>query len=224
MAGKSRDDAQPPVRILIVDDHPVVREGLSMQIASQADLTLCGAAESISDALALVDSEHPDVAIVDISLKSGNGLDLIRRIKSHDGDVRILVWSMYPENVYAERALRAGALGYLNKGRATSQLLDAIRAVCAGKVYVSGEFTDTLLSRVVAGNEADRSPVDRLSNRELEAFECMGHGLTTEAIAEKMHVSPKTIETYRARIKEKLGLGNMTELIQRAVQWVLESK
>src|SRR5439155_19750303 len=175
-------------------------------------------------ALALLESARPDVEIIDISLKNGNGIDLIRRIKARDDPVLILVWSMYPENLYAERALRAGAQGYLHKGRATRQLLDAIRAVLSGKVYVSGELADELLQRVIGGKGVERSPIDRLSDRELEAFELMGHGLATEAIAAKMHVSPKTVETYRARIKEKLGLGNITELIQRAAQWVLESK
>jgi DNA-binding NarL/FixJ family response regulator len=216
--------APAAVTILIVDDHPVVREGLALQIATQPDLEVCGEAEDVAGALALLESARPDVAIVDISLKKGNGIDLIRRIKERDDSVRVLVWSMYPENLYAERALRAGARGYLHKGQATRHLLDAIRAVLSGKVYVSGELADELLQRVVSGKAADRSPIDRLSDRELEAFELMGHGLTTDAIATKMHVSPKTVETYRARIKDKLGLSNVTELIQRAAQWVLESK
>ncbi len=138
--------------------------------------------------------------------------------------LRILVWSMYPENLYAERALQAGAHGYLHKGRAMRQILDAIRAVLAGKLYVSGELADNLLQRVAGGTAAGRSPIETLSDRELEAFEMIGYGLTTELIAGKMHVSPKTVETYRARIKEKLGLHNHTELIQRAAQWVLEIK
>lgn len=224
MTRKTQETVSSTVKILIVDDHPVVREGLAMQIATQPDLEVCGEAEDVPGALALFESARPDVAIIDISLKSGNGIDLIRRIRDRHDGVRILVWSMYPENLYAERALRAGAQGYLNKGRATRQLLDAIRAVLAGRVYVSGELADQLLHRVVGGKAAERSPIDRLSDRELEAFEMMGHGLTTEAIAAKMHVSPKTVETYRARIKEKLALGNITELIQRAAQWVLENR
>jgi DNA-binding NarL/FixJ family response regulator len=203
----------------------VVREGLAMQIATQPDLEVCGEAEDVAGALAAVEAARPDVAIVDISLKNGNGMDLIRRLKDRHGGVRVLVWSMYPENLYAERALRAGAQGYLHKGQATYHLLDAIRAVLAGKVYVSGEVADKLLQRVVGGGKAvERSAIDRLSDREVEAFELIGHGLTTEAIALRMHVSPKTVETYRARIKEKLGLSNITELIQRAAQWVLENK
>ena len=130
---------------------------------------------------------------------------------------------MFAENLYAERALR-GAQGYLHKGQATSQLLDAIRAVLAGKVYVSEELADHLLHRVVSGKTVERSPMELLSNRELEAFELIGQGQTTEKIADLMNVSPKTVETYRARIKEKLGISNVTELVQRAAQWVLESK
>src|SRR5437773_3079080 len=211
MPGMNRETARLPVRILIVDDHPVVREGLALQIATQPDLEVCGEAEDVPGALALLDSARPDVAIIDISLKNGNGIDLIRRIKARDADLPILVWSMYPERLYAERALRAGAKGYLHKGQATRQLLEAIRAVLAGKLYVSGELAAEVLHRVFGGKSAEYSPMQSLSERELEAFELMGHAQTTEQIAAKMHVSPKTVETYRARIKEKLGLRNVTE-------------
>src|SRR5262249_8956689 len=161
------------IKILIVDDHPVVREGLAMQIATQPDLVVCGEADDVAGALLLTESTKPDVTIVDISLRNSNGLDLIRRIKDRAADVRILVWSMYQETLYAERALRAGAHGYLHKGRATRELLDAIRAVLAGKVYVSGELANELLQRVVGARTTPRSPIDRLSDRELEAFEFM---------------------------------------------------
>jgi DNA-binding NarL/FixJ family response regulator len=210
--------------VLIVDDHPVVREGLAMQIGAQPDLEVCGEAEDVPSALAILNSARPDVAIVDISLKNSNGIDLIRRIKERNDRIRILVWSMYPESLFAERALRAGAQGYLHKGQATSHLLDAIRSVLAGKVYVSGEFSERLLSGVVGVKASERSPIERLSVRELQAFELMGQGLNTESIATRMRVSPKTVETYRARIKEKLDLSNVTELIQRATQWVIENK
>jgi DNA-binding NarL/FixJ family response regulator len=224
MTTKKTETRSSSTRILIVDDHPVVREGLAMQIATQPDLEVCGEAEDVPGALALLPSARPDLAIIDISLKKGNGIDLIRRIKDRYPTVRILVWSMYAENLYAERALRAGAEGYLHKGRATSQLLDAIRAVLAGKVYVSEELASGLLHRVVGGQALERSPIDLLSNRELEAFELIGQGQATEKIATLMNVSPKTVETYRARINEKLGLSNVTELVQQATQWVLESK
>jgi DNA-binding NarL/FixJ family response regulator len=209
---------------LIVDDHPVVREGLAMHIAAQPDLEVCGEAEDLPGALVVLASSQPDVAIIDISLKSSSGIELIRRIKERDDAVRILVWSMYPENLYAERALRAGAQGYLNKGQATHHVLEALRAVLQGRVYVSGATTEQILQRVVGRKPKDRSPVDSLSDRELEAFQLIGEGMTTDSIAEKMHVSPKTVETFRARIKEKLGIINLTELIQQATQWVVESR
>jgi DNA-binding NarL/FixJ family response regulator len=211
-------------RILIVDDHPVVREGLAMHLAAQRDLEVCGEAEDLPGALALLTSARPDVAIVDISLKNSNGIDLIRRIKDRNVSVRILVWSMYPENLYAERVLRAGAHGYLNKGQATHHVLEAVRAILQGQVYVSAQLANRLLYQVVGRKPAQRLTIDSLSDRELEAFQLLGEGMTTELIAERMHVSPKTIETYRARIKEKLGISNRTELIQRAAQWVVESK
>jgi DNA-binding NarL/FixJ family response regulator len=209
---------------LIVDDHPVVREGLAMHLATQPDLEVCGEAEDLPGALALLESARPDVAIVDISLKNSNGIDLIRRVKDRRDVVRILVWSMYPENLYAERALRAGAYGYLNKGQATHHVLEAVRAILQGRLYVSGELADQLLQRAIGRKLEKRPAIDSLSDRELEAFQHMGEGMTTGSIARKMHVSPKTVETFRSRIKEKLGISNLTELIQRAAQWVVESK
>jgi DNA-binding NarL/FixJ family response regulator len=208
-----------------VDDHPVVREGLAAQILGQPDLEVCGEAEDVAGALALLDTARPDVAIVDLSLKTGNGIDLIKRIKAHGDSVRIVVWSMYPKALYAERALRAGAMGYVHKGRATREIIEAIRSVLAGRVFLSAELSGQLLGRLVggAGKKVDRSAVEALSDREMEAFELMGQGLTTQQIAERMHVSPKTVETYRARIKDKLGLSNITEVIQRAVLWVAEN-
>jgi len=221
VAKTERKAAKPKALVLIVDDHPVVRDGLAAQLATVDDLEVCGAAEDVASALALIESRRPDVAIIDISLKSGNGIDLIKRIRAHNTTVRLLVWSMYPETLYAERALRAGAQGYVHKGRATREILDALRAVLAGKVYLSGDEADRLLQRLVGGQPVERSPIENLSDRELEAFELIGQGQTTEQIAEKMRVSPKTVETYRARIKEKLALNNITELVQRAAQWVL---
>lgn len=212
-------------RILIVDDHPVVREGLALQLATQPDLEVVGEAEDIPEALQRAADSTPDLIIVDITLKNGSGLDLIRRLRSRDEDVKLLVWSMHPESLYAERAIRAGAQGYLHKGQATSKLLEAIRTVLAGRVFISGDMTDLLLRRVIGAKPGDAlSPIERLSDRELEAFKLMGEGLTTDRIAARMFVSPKTVETYRARIKEKLGLNNVTELVQRATQWVLENE
>jgi DNA-binding NarL/FixJ family response regulator len=212
-----------PAKVLIVDDHPVVRDGLVAQLATEPDLQVCGEAEDVIGALARIEATRPDVAVIDISLKNGSGIDLIKRIRARTDSIRLLVWSMYPENLYAERALRAGAHGYVHKGRATREILEALRAVLAGKVYLSGDQADRLLSRLVGGVPVEHSPIESLSDRELEAFELMGQGLTTEQVAERMRVSPKTVETYRARIKEKLGLSNFTELIQQATRWVLEN-
>jgi DNA-binding NarL/FixJ family response regulator len=211
-------------RILIVDDHPIVREGLAMHLASQSDLEVSGQATDLPGALALLSSIQFDMAIIDISLMNSNGLDLVRIIKERYEGVRVLVWSMYPEQVYAERALRAGAQGYLHKGQATHHVLNAVRDIIQGKTYVSGTMAEQLLRRVVGRNSEERSPIDTLSDREFEAFRLIGEGMTTQSIAQRMHVSPKTVETYRARIREKLGLGNTTELIQRAAQWVVEMK
>jgi DNA-binding NarL/FixJ family response regulator len=211
--------AKSVVRIVVVDDHPAVREGLAAQISTQADLKICGEAEDVAAALGLIERVRPDVAIVDISLKNGNGIELIKRITARDADVRVLVWSMYPEHLYAERALRAGAQGYVHKGRATREILDGLRAVMAGKVYLSDDLTDRLLHRLVGSRKSPgHSPSVVLSDREMEAFELIGDGLTTLQIAKRMHVSTKTVETYRVRIKEKLGVKNVNELIQRAVQ------
>jgi DNA-binding NarL/FixJ family response regulator len=212
-------------RILIVDDHPVVREGLAVQILAQPDLEVCGEAEDVAGALALAETARPDVAVIDISLKTGSGIDLIKRLQARDASIRLLVWSMHPEGLYAERALRAGALGYVHKGRATRDILAAIRSVLAGKVFLSEELSAKLLGRLVGGaaRAVERPAVEGLSDRELEAFGLMGQGLATPQIAERMHVSPKTVETYRARIKEKLGLSTATQVVQRATQWLLEN-
>jgi DNA-binding NarL/FixJ family response regulator len=215
---------KPLGRVLVVDDHPIVREGLTALIAMQSDLEVCGEADDVADALAAFIKTSPDVAVIDISLKSGNGIDLIKRIMNHEATARLLVWSMYPDNLYAERALRAGAMGYVHKGQATRQIIEAIRSVLAGKIYLSDEISAKLLSKWVGAGDrlVPSSPLEHLADRELETFELLGQGLTTQQIARKMHVKPKTVETYRARLKEKLNLSNASELIQRAVQWLAE--
>ncbi|MBY0525897.1 MAG: response regulator transcription factor [Gemmataceae bacterium] len=217
---------EKPARILIVDDHPAVREGLAIRISRHADMAVCGEAADVAEALQMVASARPDVAIIDIALKTGNGIDLIKRIKAHNPTVRMLVLSMYNETLYAERALRAGALGYITKGSDTDKVIDAIRRVRHGKVYLSEPMAEELLSRVVGGEarHGDGPPVENLSDRELEVFELIGQGMSTHQIADKMRLSPKTVETYRSRIKEKLNVKYSTELMQRAVQWVMEKR
>jgi DNA-binding NarL/FixJ family response regulator len=219
---KAHKPALRRAKILIVDDHPVVRDGLAAQLALQPDLEVCGEADDVPRALELIQSLNPDVAIVDVSLKTGNGIDLIKRIRLRDLPVRVLVWSMYTEEVYAERALRAGAQGYIHKSRATREIHEALRTVLAGKIYLSPDQADRLLARIASGQKQP-SAIDELSDRELEVFTAMGNGLTTEAIAKRIKISPKTVETYRAHIKDKLGIENMTELIQRAATWVTEN-
>jgi DNA-binding NarL/FixJ family response regulator len=220
-----RNQTKKRAKILIVDDHPAVREALAMRISRQEDLEVCGEAADMTEALRLVADIQPDLAIVDISLKTGSGIDLIKRIKDRNDSVRMLVWSMHSESLYAERALRAGALGYINKDQATDKIIDAIRRVLEGKVYVSDEIAEKMLQRAVGGGRKGptRSPLDALADRELEVFRLIGQGVKTAEIAKRMHLSVKTVETYRDRIRHKLELSNGTELAHFATQWVLEN-
>lgn len=213
-------------RILVVDDHPAVREALASKIGRQADLEVCGEAADMTEALRLVADTQPDLAVVDISLKTANGIDLIKRIKDRNDSVRMLVWSMHSESLYAERALRAGALGYINKDQATDKIIQAIRRVLEGKVYLSDEMAEKMLHRAVGGGkkEVTRSPLDALADRELEVFRLIGQGVKTAEIAEQLHLSVKTVETYRDRIRHKLELSNGTELAHYATQWGLENR
>ena len=221
----SRAKAKKRSRVLIVDDHPAVREALALRIGRQPDLEVCGEAADTSEALRLVAEARPDVAVIDISLKTGNGIDLIRRVRDRDDRVRMLVWSMHSESLYAERALRAGALGYINKDQATDRIVEAIRRVLEGKVYLSEAMVERMLQRAVgaAPEEVTRSPVDVLADRELEVFGLIGGGVKTAEIAERLHLSVKTVETYRDRIRQKLNLSDGTRLSHYATQWVLEN-
>jgi DNA-binding NarL/FixJ family response regulator len=221
MTGKK---AQKRAMVLIVDDHPALRDALATRMADLPDLEVCGEAADEAEALRLVADKKPDIAIIDISLKSGDGLDLIRRIKDRHADVRMLVCSMYSESMYAERALRAGAQGYITKEEATSQIIAAIRHVLAGNVYLAQGLANKILSRAVGGSGGpDRPPIDTLSDRELEVLQRLGKGMNTRRIARQLHLSVKTIETYRSRIREKLDLEDGTDLIRYASQWVLEN-
>ena len=202
-----------------------MREALALRIGRQPDLEVCGEAADMSEALRLVADTQPDLAVVDISLKTGSGIDLIKRIKDRNDSVRMLVWSMHSESLYAERALRAGALGYINKDQATDKIVEAIRRVLEGKVYLSDAMAEKMLHRAVGGGreEVTRSPLDALADRELEVFRLIGQGVKTAEIAERLHLSVKTVETYRDRIRQKLDLSDGTELAHYATQWVLEN-
>lgn len=212
-------------RVLIVDDHPAVRMALAMLIGQQADLEVCGEAADLGEALRLVADTEPDVAVIDISLKTGCGIDLIKRIKDRNDRVRMLVWSTHSEALYAERALRAGALGYINKNQATDKIVEGIRRVVEGKVYLSEAMVETMLARTVGEERREivRSPLDALANRELEVFRLIGQGVKTAEIAKRLHLSVKTIETYRDRIREKLALSDGTELAHHATKWMQEN-
>ena len=207
-------------RILLVDDHPVVREGLAERINRESDLTVCAEASDRHDALEAAERTKPDLAIIDIALKSSSGIELIKDIHARWPKLPMLVVSMHDEALYAERALRAGASGYLTKQEATHSMLLGIRAVLRGEIYLNPKAATTVLARVAARKGAvTESVVDALAEREMQVFELTGHGLSTRQIAERLRIDVKTVETYRARIKEKLALKDSSELLQLAIQW-----
>lgn len=214
---------QPCTRILIVEDHPMMRDGLSMLISSQADMEVCGEAATEDDAMEQVKQLCPDLVIVDISLKQGNGIELIKRIKSRNATIRMLVVSTFQESLYAERALRAGALGYLNKQESNENLIVAIRSVIKGDRYASEELTQRLVSQALGKRSETQDPIEQLSDRELEIFKLIGAGVTTGAIAEQLFLSTHTIDTHRENIKRKLGVKSGAELTRKAIQLMLES-
>ena len=209
------------VKILIVDDYPIIREGLTQLINHEDDLVVCAQAENAHQALLAINRAKPDMAVVDISLKDRSGLELIKDIKAQYPDLAVLALSMYDESLYAERALRAGAKGYIMKAEATENVVKAIRQILAGRIYLSDKMTAKMMNKL-AGHKVDASssPVDRLSDRELEVFTMLGQGTGTRQIAEKLYLSVKTIETYRAHIKEKLDLADAEELRTYSIQWV----
>ena len=207
-------------KVLLVDDHPVVRFGLANMIDAEPDLTVCGHAEDLGSALEAITATNPDIVILDISLNGPSGLELLKLIRETDLNLRVLVLSMHDEMVYAERALHAGANGYLMKQEATETVLLALRRILAGDIYVSEEVTRKVLERSSGGSSAaPRSPLDVLTDREMEVFRLTGEGRGTREISDQLHLSAKTIETYQAHIREKLGLRNARELLQRAIQW-----
>ncbi len=208
-------------RILIVDDHPLMRKGLALTLEAEPDLTVCAQAESAEEALSTFEELAPDMAIVDISLPGMSGLELIKHFHMLKPDLGILVVSRHEETLYAERAIRAGARGYVMKLEAGQVIVKAVRRVLEGGIYVSDEINERLLLGIASRQgHVTQSPLEVLSDRELEVFELTGRGLGTREIAERLHLSIKTVESYRARIKNKLNLSNASELMQHAVQWV----
>ena len=207
-------------RILLVDDHPIVRQGLSEMINQARDLAVCGTAEDLHGALDAIDGLKPDLVVVDISLRGSNGIELLKNIKVRFPKLQVLVLSMHDESLYAVRALRAGAGGYIMKQEATENVLTAIRQVLSGEIYLSNQMEKRMMHQLIGGRTARTgSPIEDLSDRELEVFGLIGQGRGTRQIAEELHLSVKTIESHRAHIKEKLNLKSAAELVQHAIQW-----
>jgi len=215
---------QTKTRILLTDDHPVMRKGLSLLIQHEPDMMVCAEAEDADGALRAVAEQKPDLAVVDISLKNSSGLELIKELHRRAPQMPVLVLSIHDENLYAERALQAGARGYVMKQEATECVLDAIRVVARGELYLTENAQSRLLRHAGRDRGGGKALVSTLSNRELEVFELVGRGQNTRAMAEQLDISVKTVESHVARIKEKLDLKNHTELLQQATLWLSEEQ
>ena len=217
---KQKKKTKKKMRILVVDDHPIVRQGLVELINHEKDLEVCGGVGEAQEALKSIDKLKPDMVTVDITLTDKSGLELIKDIKANYASLPVLALSMHDESLYAERVLRAGAKGYIMKHEATEKVVEAIRRVLSGQIYMSSPMMQRIMHRL-AGEEIEGggSPLSQLSDRELEVFRLIGKGYTTRQIAGKLHLSIKTIETYRAHIKEKLDFEDSAELLQYAIQW-----
>ncbi len=223
MARKKQPDNadENKINILIVDDHPIVRQGLAELVNHEDGLVVCGQAEDAHQAMKAVKELKPDMAIVDISLKETSGMELIKDINAQYPHLPVLALSMHDESLYAERALRAGAKGYIMKAEATEKVIMAIHKILSGEIYISDKMAAKMMHKLVGGgNKINASPVDSLSDRELEVFQLIGKGIGTRQISERLYLSIKTIETYRAHIKEKLNLVDAAEMLQYAIQWV----
>ena len=223
MARKKEEQLQADkdkAKVLIVDDHPIIRQGLSELINHESDLIVCGHAEDAPEALVQIKESEPDMVIVDISLKETSGMELTKDIKAQYPNLPVLALSMHDEALYAERMLRAGAKGYIMKAEATENVVTAIRKILSGQIYVSDKMAAKMVRKLVGGGpDVGVSAIERLSDRELEVFQLIGQGHGTRQIAERLHLSIKTIETYREHIKEKLNLADANELLQYAIQW-----
>jgi len=214
-----------PWKVLIVDDHPVFRHGVSQLIGTLREANVCGEAENATAALEVMRRVRPDLALVDVSMPGANGIELVKLMLSEQPRLIVLVVSMHDESLYALRALRAGAKGYVMKQQALEHILDAVHKVMNGGIYVSPQFSERLVFKAVQNNDTDLGlPVDKLSDRELEVLQLMGHGHGTRKMADKLHLSIKTIETHRAHIKKKLGFKSAEEMMKFAGEWVMLSE
>ncbi len=210
-------------KIVIVDDHPIVRDGFEKLINSEDDFTVVGTAEDASEAIELISKFNPDVAMIDLSLKESSGIELIKDIQICSPDVRILVVSLHDEEIYAERVLRAGAKGFIMKAEAVDDIITAVRKVAGGEIYLSHKMQSRMIEMMASGKKnRNLNPVDILSDRELEVFQMIGNGMKTRHIADQLKLSVKTIETYKSHLKLKLQLKDSVELIQRAVEWEMK--
>jgi len=214
-----RKNTQSRVRVFLVDDHPIVRRGFQLLISLEPDLSVCGEADNGPAALEKMVALKPDVAVVDLALKSSGGLELIKQVRPHLPDMKILVFTMRAESLYAERALRAGANGYITKEEGAEKAIEAIRLLVQGKPYFSPQLAGFMMARL-SGKTRDRVPSESLSDRELEIMEMIGNGLGSREIADRLHISIKTIESHREHIKAKLGLKRASELVNYAFNWV----
>jgi DNA-binding NarL/FixJ family response regulator len=212
-----------PRKVLIVDDHPVFRFGMAQLISQEEDLLVCGEASSPFGALELMRASKPDIAIVDVSLQGANGIDLLKRMKSEKPRLPVLMVSMHDETLYPLRALRAGAGGYVTKRAATAEVVTAVRQVLAGKIYLGAELAERLILKSLDnGGKHTGSPVDPLSDRELEVLHLVGRGLSTRDIAQQLNLSIKTVESHRANIKMKLGCKDGSEMVRFAMDWTTQ--
>ena len=211
-------------RVFLIDDHPAMRQGLKDLIEQEPDLSVCGQAADIPSALQGIEKTHPDIAIVDLTLKDASGLELLKDLKVRHNELPALVLSMHSESLYAERVIRAGGRGYIMKEATTEKIIDAIRCVLSGDIYLSPDISSKVLKKMAGVREEDRDSIENLSDRELEVFELIGRGLRTADIAERLNLSVKTIESYREHIKQKLDLENAAKLTRAAVEWVQSRK
>ena len=212
-------------RVLLVDDHPIVRQGLALLIDREPDLSVCGEADGAHSAFLAITTLCPDIVVLDISLSGPDGLDVLKEIRMKTASLPVLILSMHDESIYAERSMRAGANGYIMKQEATEKVLIAIRRILQGDVYLSDRLTSTMLQQYVRGaSTTKKSPLVNLTDRELEVFRLIGEGHGTRQIGDELHLSVKTIESYQAHIKEKLGLKNARELVQHAIEWTMNLK
>ncbi len=214
-----QSSAPAPIRLFVVDDHPAIRTALDDTVRNLSDVVLVGEAGTAEDAMDTIDGLEPDVAIIDISLGDAHGLDLVKQLSSLAPDLSILVFSMFEESVFAERAIQAGASGYLMKRAPVEEVIDAIRRVAEGEIYLSDAMTARVLHRMVSASQQDRPPLDELTDRELEVFQLLGEGFTLREIKDKLHVSRSAVDKYRRQAMKKLGCSSVRDLLRYAITW-----